>query len=68
MNVKTVQPLIFLSILICSVVNAQRQATCCQEYCYAMDNERTQSVQFGTKTPYEIAKGVETGRDYLLPS
>lgn len=62
-----------LSIFICLIcaivlVSAQRRAECCQEYCYDLDNERVQSAHFGSKTSYLIAKGPESGRQYLVPN
>lgn len=50
------------------LVGGQRQGACCQEYCYNMDPERPQSAHFGSKTSYLIAKGPETGKQYLVPS
>lgn len=64
-------PVLFVSvfILISSVVvSAQRQGECCQAYCYDLDSERPQTAHFATKTPYLIAKGPESGRQYLVPS
>lgn len=62
--------LLFAVVLVAalSVANCQRQAQCCEEYCYELDNERTQSAHFGTKTGYQIVKGSETGRQYIVPS
>lgn len=51
-----------------SAANCQRQAQCCEEYCYELDNERPQSAHFGTKTAYQIIKGSEAGRQYIVPS
>lgn len=64
---------IALNLLICALlaavpIDAQRRGECCQEYCYDLDNERPQSAHFATKTSYLIAKGPETGRQYLVPS
>lgn len=64
---------IILSILISALlaavaINAQRRGECCQEYCYELDTERPQSAHFASKTPYTIAKGPESGRQYLVPS
>lgn len=56
-------------ILISTVaVSAQRQGECCQVYCYDLDNERPQTAHFATKTPYLVAKGPESGRQYKVPS
>lgn len=60
-------------VLICTLlvavpIDAQRRGECCQEYCYDLDNERPQSAHFASKTSYLIAKGPETGRQYLVPS
>lgn len=56
----------FAAIL--SAANCQRQAQCCEEYCYDLDSERQQSAHFGTKTAYQVVKGSETGRQYIVPS
>lgn len=60
----------FASIILISTVavSAQRQGECCQVYCYDLDNERPQTTHFATKTPYLIAKGPESGRQYKVPS
>lgn len=58
-----------ISLFLATVlVAAQRRGECCQEYCYDLDNERPQSAHFGSKTSYLIAKGPESGRQYLVPS
>lgn len=49
-------------------VSGQRQAQCCEEYCYELDSERGQSAHFASKTAYQIVKGSEAGRQYLVPS
>lgn len=54
--------------VILGAVNCQRQAQCCEEYCYDLDSERPQSAHFGTKTAYQVVKGSETGRQYIVPS
>lgn len=51
-----------------AVAVGQRRAECCEEYCYQLDSERTQSSHFSTKTAYEIARGTEAGRQYYVPS
>lgn len=60
--------LLSISITYFTIVNGQRQAQCCQEYCYDLDSERVQSAHYATKTSYLIAKGPETGRQYSVPS
>lgn len=49
-------------------VNCQKQAQCCEEYCYVMDSDRDQSLHFGTKTPYQFIKGPANSRQYTVPS
>lgn len=61
------------ALLVCLMaVNGQRQAHCCQEYCYNLDTERVQAAHFGSKTAYQIVKGTQSGRfndtKYLVPS
>lgn len=66
--------LINLQILIIALaatlmfVDGQRQGDCCQDYCYYMDSDRQQSAHYASKTSYLIAKGPETGKQYLVPS
>lgn len=62
--------LLFVIVItvVVSAANCQRQAQCCEEYCYDLDSERPQSAHFGTKTAYQIIKGSEIGRQYLVPS
>lgn len=60
--------LIYLIVLFASVVYGQRQAQCCEEYCYDLDSERPQSAHYSTKTAYQIAKGTEQGRQFYVPS
>lgn len=50
------------------MIDCQRHNQCCQEYCFDSDNERTQAGHFGFLTPYSIAKGPESGRQYLVPN
>lgn len=57
-----------LVLSISTLVLGQRQAQCCQEYCYDLDSERVQAAHFGSKTSYSIAKGPESGRQYLVPN
>lgn len=61
---------VFLGALcvVFAVAHAQRQAQCCEEYCYELDSERPQSGHFSTKTAYQIAKGSDFGRQYYVPS
>lgn len=60
--------LIFLVANFCATVYCQRTAECCEEYCYDLDSDRTQSLHFGTKTGYQVIKGQDTNRHYLVPS
>lgn len=60
--------LLIIVLFAATALDAQRRGECCQEYCYDLDNERPQSAHFGSKTAYIIAKGPETGRQYLVPS
>lgn len=65
-----VNPILALCVIgaVNIVVQAQRQAECCEEYCYDADDERSQSAHFSTKTAYQIAKGSEAGRQFFVPS
>lgn len=61
------------ALLVCMMaVNGQRQARCCEAYCYELDKERGQAAHFGSKTAYQIIKGTQSGRlndtKYLVPS
>lgn len=57
-----------IAAMLVMVADGQRRGDCCQDYCYYMDNERPQSAHFASKTSYLIAKGPETGKQYLVPS
>lgn len=41
---------------------------CCEDYCYDTDNERPQSLRFSTKTAYELVRGKQSVRQYVVPS
>lgn len=60
--------LFFAIIVFASIAYGQRQAQCCEEYCYDLDSERPQSAHFSTKTAYQIAKGSDAGRQFYVPS
>lgn len=60
------------ALIVCMVaVNGQRQAHCCEEYCYNLDTDRVQAAHFGSKTSYQIVKGSQSNRlndtKYLVP-
>lgn len=57
-----------VALLMLQSVSSQRQAQCCADYCYDLDDERVQAAHFGSKTSYNIAKGPETARKYLVPN
>lgn len=38
-----------------------------EEYCYSNDNDKKQTKQYATKTPYEVARGTEK-RYFFVPS
>lgn len=59
--------LIVLASIAISGLNAQ-SADCCEDYCYDTDNERPQSLHFSTKTAYELARGKQSVRQYVVPS
>lgn len=52
----------------CATANGQRQAQCCEEYCYDLDTDRSQSLHFGTKTAYQVIKGSGNNRQYEVQS
>lgn len=57
-------------MLVLSLANAQRPYNngCCEEYCYDLDAEKPQAGHFGTKTAYQIVKGADINRQYVVPS
>lgn len=68
MNISIALLAFILFIAPIELVKGQRQASCCQEYCFDSDTERVQVGHFGTKTPYTIAKGPVSGRQFLVPN
>lgn len=56
---------IFLVAMV--VVEAQQQRQCCEDYCYDTDSEKPQTTHFGTKTAYEIIKGSNSKKQYVVP-
>lgn len=42
---------------------------CCEDYCYAADNERPQNLHFSSKTAYELlVRGKDSLSQYVVPS
>ncbi|XP_055601964.1 multiple inositol polyphosphate phosphatase 1 isoform X2 [Uranotaenia lowii] len=44
------------------------QATCCEDYCYSIDSDRTQAKHFSTKTAYEVIRAPTSNREYIVPN
>lgn len=66
---------ISIGFILCSglilLTNAQRpynNDACCEEYCYDLDGDKPQAGHFGTKTAYQIVKGSDSNRQYVVPS
>lgn len=57
-----------LVLLAVAVVQAQRDRSCCEDYCYDTDNERPQAKRLGTKTAYEFVRGSQSPRQFYVPS
>lgn len=60
-----------LSSALILLTNAQRpynKDVCCEEYCYDLDAEKPQAGHFSTKTAYQIVKGSDSNRQYVVPS
>lgn len=53
--------LILVVFLTCDVIGLD-------EYCYATDSEKLQTLRYGTKTAYLVVKGAMTPKDYQVPS
>lgn len=62
----------FVLLTYCSIfttIDAQRQpGQCCEEYCYDTDAEKPQSGRFATKSAYQIIKGSDSRRQFVVPS
>lgn len=60
--------IVFLAL--CATVSfAQQQRTeCCEEYCYGSDSDRPQTQRFGSKSVYQIARGVDMSRHSVIPN
>lgn len=54
----------FFILIISGVVIAQYV----EEYCYDSDRDRLQTKHFSTKTAYQIVRGLDSSRQYLVPS
>lgn len=50
-----------------ALVKAQQQRQCCEDYCYDTDSEKPQTAHFGTKSAYEIIKGSNSIKQYVVP-
>lgn len=60
---------LFTCCLIVTLTNADRQpGQCCDEYCYDTDSEKPQSSRFATKSAYQIIKGSDSRRQFVVPS
>ncbi|KAJ6641584.1 Multiple inositol polyphosphate phosphatase 1 [Pseudolycoriella hygida] len=60
---------LFACCCIFASINAQRQpGQCCEEYCYDTDSEKPQSRQFATKSAYQIIKGSDNRRQFIVPN
>lgn len=60
---------LFTCCFIFTSINAQRQpGQCCDEYCYDTDGEKPQSSRFATKSAYQIIKGSDSRRQFVVPS
>lgn len=52
-----------------ATIEAQRPpGQCCEEYCYDTDTEKPQSSRFATKSAYQIIKGSDSRRQFVVPS
>lgn len=72
MEISTLETFI-VRFIICAIiaiilVNDEKESDCGQDYCYSMDNERTQNAFFSSKTPYFIKKGPETNEQFSVSS
>lgn len=54
-----------ICLMVCGSVVSQQ---CCEDYCYDTDTEKPQSAHFGTKTAYQIIKGSDSQRQYVVPN
>lgn len=59
----------FLPLLLVFLLNtAKAQSDCCEDYCYSRDRDKPQATRYGTKTPYQVAKGASTNNNYYVPN
>lgn len=59
-----------IAVIIVAILSAAKcylQSQCCEEYCYGLDNERSQLAHFGTKTANKVFRGSDTGRQFIVP-
>lgn len=66
LNIAFAGLLVFATFAITSL--KAQNAGCCEDYCYDTDNERPQSLHFGSKTAYELVHGKQSVRQYYVPS
>lgn len=55
--------LLFVSIV---QLSQARSSKCCEDYCYSLDADRTQSKHFATKTAYELIRGSSTSQEHVV--
>ncbi|EAT36389.1 AAEL011510-PA [Aedes aegypti] len=61
---------IFTIVMIVSAVQPFqfKSSRCCEDYCYSLDQDRSQSKHYGTKTAYEVIRGPESSQEHVVPN
>lgn len=57
-----------LTVTTIGFVNSEKLDEICQGYCYSLDNVRSQTDFFSSKTSYFIKKRQEVGEHFRVPS
>lgn len=71
MTPKTFQPTLPLVLALVCLTLIPHQISgqsCCEDYCYSTDRDKSQVLRYATKTAYEFAKGAQTNNDYYVPN
>lgn len=68
MHFTIVSCVVFLAVVVEVISQKPFSGVCCEEYCYDLDGEKTQSRHFATKTAYQIVKGTDSNKQYVVPS
>lgn len=68
MNVIALTVAVLAAFTAVSLVDAQRNRACCEDYCFDTDKEQPQVKRLGTKTAYQVIRGSQSVRQFYVPS